>query len=300
MKISIVIPTYNGAHKIGNLLKALQRQTNVNFETLVVIDGSQDNTIEIVEGFKNYLHDLKIILQKNKGRAATRNVGAEQAQGDVLIFFDDDVEPFQNTVDLHIKHHLSVSDSILVGNLNMDIRGDKNDFYNYRFYTEKKWIAKFTKERELVSFQNYCFTSQNLSMSKEIFFSLGGFDERLSDSEDFDFSMRALLNHIRIYQNQNIFAWHCDFCDINEYIKRQRQYLFSKKSLLQLHPEYSTLHPQTFAFQSVSKFKRFMSGFFTYNKFWSSAVQSLLFKAMPQKMRYRLYDIIIFSSSINV
>lgn len=298
MSISVIIPTYNGAYKILSLLEALTKQTHHDFETIVVIDGSQDNTIEIVQGLKTKLNDFKIITQKNKGRAATRNAGAQQAKGSLLIFFDDDVEPLDNVVALHIKHHLSVNDSILVGNLNMDIRGEKNDFYDYRFYIEQKWNAKFSQGTESVSFQNYRFTSQNLSMSKELFFSLGGFDERFSDSEDFDLSMKALLRNIPIYFNSNIFAWHRDFIDMKGYIKRQKEYLISKQKLLKIHPQYSTLYSQTFAFLSVHKFKRFIGNCFIYNKFWNTVIQSLLFKVLPQKIRYRLYDIIIFSNSI--
>ncbi len=48
MKISVIIPTYNGASKIINCLKSLDQQTYQEFETIVVIDGSTDQTLELL------------------------------------------------------------------------------------------------------------------------------------------------------------------------------------------------------------------------------------------------------------
>ena len=71
--VSVIIPTYNGAHKILNVLKALEQQSYCDFETLVVIDGSTDNTADVVSNATLNLTSLRIVQQKNKGRVAVRN-----------------------------------------------------------------------------------------------------------------------------------------------------------------------------------------------------------------------------------
>ena len=61
MKISVIIPTYNGAHKIMNVLYSLERQTVKPDEVIVVIDGSTDNTVELLKQQQLNFISFKII-----------------------------------------------------------------------------------------------------------------------------------------------------------------------------------------------------------------------------------------------
>lgn len=91
--ISIIIATYNRAHFILEMLQSVQKQSYVDFECLIIDDGSTDNTCEIVSDFiKN---DLRFSYQKRpntykKGLPGVRNLGLDICKGDYIIFFDDD------------------------------------------------------------------------------------------------------------------------------------------------------------------------------------------------------------------
>ena len=87
MKVSVIVPTYNGANKLGGILNALKKQTYKDFELVVAIDGSTDNSMEVVQGFQDSFNPLKIIQQKNKGRAAIRNFGGQPGNGIFVDFF---------------------------------------------------------------------------------------------------------------------------------------------------------------------------------------------------------------------
>lgn len=88
--VSIIIPTYNGATRIGNCLRALGSQkSNREAEVLVIDDGSTDSTAEVVRGYPG----VRLIVQANAGPAAARNRGALEARGAILIFTDDDCLP---------------------------------------------------------------------------------------------------------------------------------------------------------------------------------------------------------------
>ncbi len=76
IKQSIIVPTYNGSKRIITLLKALNKQSVTDFELIVVIDGSSDNTAEIVEPYLSQFYSSKIIHQNNQGRSSARNRGA--------------------------------------------------------------------------------------------------------------------------------------------------------------------------------------------------------------------------------
>jgi glycosyltransferase involved in cell wall biosynthesis len=90
MSVSIIIPTFNGASRIGNCLDALVHQTaGRDAEILVVNDGSTDNTADVVAGFSG----ISLITQSNAGPATARNRGALEARGTIILFTDDDCVP---------------------------------------------------------------------------------------------------------------------------------------------------------------------------------------------------------------
>ncbi|MCU1293307.1 MAG: glycosyl transferase [Bryobacterales bacterium] len=87
---SIIIPTFNGSARIRNCLDSLVRQTaGRNVEILVVDDGSTDSTADVVRGYSS----ARLISQANAGPASARNRGALEAQGEILLFTDDDCVP---------------------------------------------------------------------------------------------------------------------------------------------------------------------------------------------------------------
>jgi glycosyltransferase involved in cell wall biosynthesis len=301
VKLSVIIPTYNGAEKILHLLKSLQQQTVSDFETVVVIDGSTDNTLSRIKQEPLHLKDLKIIEQENKGRAATRNRGANEASGDLLIFFDDDIEPMSDVIELIIQHHHNFPGSILNGLIRMDNRNLENDFYSYRNYIENKWESNLRKDTfHQITLDNYYFTSSMLSLPTSLFVSLKGFDERLLDSEDFDFCIRALRKGVPIWLNKSIFAWHRDFISFGKYIQRQKEYKKSRVHLAAIRPDFVKLNPQGFGLiQPLFGFKKIISFFFVYNSIWRFIINLRLIAVIPKKIRFRLYEIIIFSTVAN-
>lgn len=90
ISVSIIIPTFNGATRIGNCLEALSKQiASRDTEILVVNDGSIDITEEVVARYPA----ARLITQANTGPAAARNRGAREAKGSIILFTDDDCVP---------------------------------------------------------------------------------------------------------------------------------------------------------------------------------------------------------------
>jgi glycosyltransferase involved in cell wall biosynthesis len=88
MKISVVIPVYNGEKYVGQCLDNMMRQTYKDLEIIVVNDGSTDRTAEITEKYPA----VKLITQPNGGPSVARNTGIDAASGDYIHFMDvDDV-----------------------------------------------------------------------------------------------------------------------------------------------------------------------------------------------------------------
>jgi glycosyltransferase involved in cell wall biosynthesis len=300
MSVSVIIPTYNGRQKLSGLLNALEKQDCREFEVIVVIDGSEDDTYSYLQNNNFNLPSIKIINQLNQGRGKARNIGAEAATGPLLVFFDDDIIPEPNTLTLHIAHHIEYTGCVLFGAARMHLaHNPENEFFKYRFAIEDQWHESYKNKLTKITFENYAFTTANMSVPKELFIQMHGFDNRLNDSEDFDFSIRALLLNIPIYFDYSIWSWHCDYVNISGYIKRQKEYRNSKSELACLKPEYVNYLPKNFEFQKIHPLKLFFSRGFKYNRFWSLIIHGRLFLILvPKIFRYKLYNKIIFSSSI--
>ncbi len=98
--VSIIIPTFNGASRIGNCLDSLASQTpGREVEILVVDDGSTDNIAGVVERYSA----VRLITQKNAGPAAARNRGAREARGKVILFTDDDCVPMPDWLEAMLE-----------------------------------------------------------------------------------------------------------------------------------------------------------------------------------------------------
>jgi len=88
-RASVVIPTYNKAAYLALTLASLERQSTRDFEIIVVDDGSTDDTGAVLSSYAKRL-PLRLHRQTNRGRSAARNAAVALAEGDVLIFSDDD------------------------------------------------------------------------------------------------------------------------------------------------------------------------------------------------------------------
>ena len=93
--ISITIPTYNRAHLISRAINSVIKQDFIDWELIIVDDGSTDNTEEVVDDF---LLDPRIhyIKKVNSGATHTRNVGIENSNGEYITFLDSDDEARTN------------------------------------------------------------------------------------------------------------------------------------------------------------------------------------------------------------
>ena len=93
-KISIIIPIYNPGRDIVRCLKSLTRQTFMDYELILIDDGSTDNSYELVQKYIDERAVLRertrVIHQENSGVARTRNRGIELASGKYLAFIDQD------------------------------------------------------------------------------------------------------------------------------------------------------------------------------------------------------------------
>lgn len=90
MKITICTPTYNRAALLQKLYQSLLGQTNKNFEWIIIDDGSEDNTEELVKSFDTSTFSIEYYKQENGGKHIALNHGLEKANGEYFFVVDSD------------------------------------------------------------------------------------------------------------------------------------------------------------------------------------------------------------------
>ena len=93
--ISILVPVYNAGKYLPKTLVSIKNQTYPNLEIICIDDGSNDNSLTILQDFSRQDSRFKIISRANKGVAYTRNQLLQEAKGTYIAFVDSDdtIEP---------------------------------------------------------------------------------------------------------------------------------------------------------------------------------------------------------------
>lgn len=99
LRASVIIPAYNAEKTLQACIDGLMQQTRIPDEIIVVDDGSEDRTKTIAEAYSL----VTLLSQKNQGPAKARNVGAQNANGDVIVFLDSDCVPEKNWLEELLK-----------------------------------------------------------------------------------------------------------------------------------------------------------------------------------------------------
>lgn len=99
--VSIIIPVYNKSSLVEKCLLSVMKQTYKNIETIIIDDGSTDNSAIVIESFlkKNRDFKAKLYRKKNGGLASARNYGMNYIQGEFVFFLDPDDEIISNAIE---------------------------------------------------------------------------------------------------------------------------------------------------------------------------------------------------------
>lgn len=295
--VSVVIPTFNGLAKLKNLLAALENQTFTAFETIVVIDGGQDDSEKWLQARqKEFSFPFRFFTQRNAGQATARNAGAKRANADFLIFFDDDMRPPPDLLARFWERLNQFSDGIVVGAQIGDPAVMTTPIQRYKLYLEKIWLKDLPSVcARLVSPRPF-ITAASFGSRRSLFHSLGGFDERLRDYEDADLAMRADQTRVPIYFDPALITYHDDKITCRSYILRLRAYRLAAEHFRALKPELAALYPHTRPVRAVG-WRRAVYSFFARRFFVELIDRFNLFLLTPRFLRYRVYDLVIHGLS---
>ena len=132
--VSIIIAAYNEEKNIANCIHKICN-TDLDFEIIIVNDGSKDNTWEILKELSRHDKRIHIYRQENKGCSAARNLGLENAHGEWVTFVDADDEILPSCIE--IANAIDIETDIIQGNQLNGVITPPSDKGSYRVYTSE-------------------------------------------------------------------------------------------------------------------------------------------------------------------
>ncbi|MGB0774591.1 MAG: glycosyltransferase [Akkermansiaceae bacterium] len=227
---SVIVCTYNGGHRMDACLRALERLDYPAYEVIVVDDGSTDDTVSVVEKYR----DVRLIHSEHGGLSAARNLGARNAEGDIFAYTDDDCEVDAGWLRwLAWEFHRGSWDGCCGPNL--------PPLPEHREDVDEAVVAAAPGAPSHVMLDDRHAEHMpgcNLAVRREAFEVIKGFGEvyRVA-GDDVDFCWRLDAAGFRMGFCGGAFVWHRRRTTLWRYLKQQRGYGKAEALLMRDHPE---------------------------------------------------------------
>jgi len=233
--VSVIVPSYNRSDALPATLVSLARQTLGPdlFEVIMVDDGSSDGSVGLIEELRPQLpYELNMLQQQNRGPGAARNRGVRTAHHDLLVFWDSDMVAAPEMLNEHARLQ-EESGPALVAGARRPWSEALTTAFARTMYGDRTDEDQFSGRTP--SFQE--MFSSNLSIPRQSFFELGGFDESLRAYEDVDFAYRAQQAGTTLLFSREALGYHNHPMTLEEACAQQRHYQSCAPALLHKHPE---------------------------------------------------------------
>jgi len=185
--ISIIIPAYNAEKTIQETIKSVLNQTFSDFELIIINDGSQDSTLEIVSTFQD--PRLKVYSYSNAGLSATRNRGIFLAKGEYISFIDaddlwtvDKLESQFKALQENPKAAVAYSWTAHIDESSQFLRSGPQAAFNDDVYAK-------------LFLEDFIGNGSNPLIRAQAFDEVGNFDESLLAVEDWDMWLRLAARY---------------------------------------------------------------------------------------------------------
>ena len=222
--VSIVIPAHHAEKTIGACLDGLRASPINDCEIIVVAD---DESVPMVRALAEPRGAR--VLTPNRSAAAARNLGAQNARGEILLFIDGDCVPELNWAQYMLA---PLSDPEMVGACGMKRTHQRGIIPRF---IQMEFDYRYERERKLhyIDF----IDSGTAAYRRDVFLKCGGFDTTLSDAEDTDLSYRLSEQGYRMAFADGAIVYHRHPDTLVEYLRRKFVYAYWRSHVYARHPQ---------------------------------------------------------------
>ena len=183
--VSIIMPAYNSSRWISDSIQSVFEQNYVQWELLIVDDGSTDNTKNIVKDFLNDKR-IKYFYQDNYGPAVARNLGISKASGKYLAFLDSDDLWKPNKLELQLNYLKNNPDCCLI---HTNYSTFESNTQNSKPFRQTPWFSNWDENERLLMFDT--IGTLTVFTKTQLIKNLGGFRNDFHGTEDWDLWIRV-------------------------------------------------------------------------------------------------------------
>jgi len=231
IEFSVVVPVYQGVETLPRCLNALLHQSidQSRYEIIVVDDGSCDQTASLAESILGS-YTAQVIRAPHGGPAQARNLGAQAARSDLLLFTDADCEPALDWLERLTRVFADVT-----------ISGAKG-VYRSR---QRSLVARFVQQEyqdkydRMLRLPSIDFVdTYSAAYRRAVFITSGGFDTSFTTAsvEDQEFSFRLTEQGCRLVFVPDAIVYHQHDATLREYARRKYGIGYWKPLVLRRHP----------------------------------------------------------------
>ncbi len=185
MLVDVIIPTFNRAEVMIKAIESVLSQTYQNFVLHIVDDGSTDHTQLVLNQYRNH-PKIKLYYQNNSGVSSARNQAAKNSNGQWISFLDSDDEWMPEKLQTQIIYLVQNQECQFLHSEELWIRNGVR--VNPKIKHLKSNTNIFLRSLE------FCIISPStVILSRNLFFTHGGFDETMLVCEDYDLWLKILL-----------------------------------------------------------------------------------------------------------
>jgi len=230
--VSVIIPCFNCASQIRLTLSALANQTvpSDRFEVIVADDGSTDDSLSAVQEASGPI-SLRLLQQENRGPGATRNQGAREAAGGILVFLDADMIACPELLEEYRRILIRRTEVIVVGR-----QLPWPEAFDSPFGRVLNYVSARDPGPESMEPEWYYLASGNFAVSRSGFERLEGFDERFRMTEDVDLAYRAFNRDIKLVYAPRAVAYHNHPKTFDQLCSRTYESAWWTAQLMAKHP----------------------------------------------------------------
>ena len=228
---SVIVPVYNRIDEVSDLLESLSRQTNRDFEIILVEDGSTEPCKHIADQYADRL-DLQYYHKSNEGRSIARNYGIERARGEYFIFFDPDCvipEGYFDALSKRLKENYT--DCFGGPDAAHDSFTDVQKAINYSMTS---FLTTGGIRGGKVQMEKFVPRSFNMGYSRKVWETVGGFREMFS--EDIDMSTRIRQANFSIQLIRDAYVYHKRRTSLPKFWRQTYVFGMSRITLKLLYP----------------------------------------------------------------
>jgi glycosyltransferase involved in cell wall biosynthesis len=236
-KLSVVIPTKNRVALLAESIDRIECQTvpRDQYEVIVVDNDSTDDTRTLLEQKSKIYSNLKCGMQEKPGAAATRNAGLRRANGELILFVDDDVQAEPTLIQAHFDGQIRHQNASLIGAVSMPWGATTDPFL--RYLRDHRILNPYTPSKGPIDFSYY--HTCNVSTPTHMLMDVGGFNENFNvyGMEDIELGYRLEKAGCRMVFAPDARAVHYRFPGFQDFVERSEQAGYSLGHLIRLHPE---------------------------------------------------------------